>query len=164
MANFIVSHKFMKKDINTQKFNYAAKKDSQMFKDVFLMNKNECQARNRNSNLKRRRRHEIHFTQKCISAALSERTGNFRATTGLGAAIPARSCPREPAPSELETSFKTHGAPPPPLPAGSRHLPGVTWEGTVCCRSCDTGQGRSWEAWSLQAHHAVGTWEVLGER
>lgn len=52
MANFIVCHKFMKKDINTQKFNYTAKKDSQMFKDVFLMRKNEYQARNRNSNLK----------------------------------------------------------------------------------------------------------------
>lgn len=52
MANFIVSHKFTKKDINTQKFNYTAKKVSQMFKDVFLMNKNEYQAWNRNSNLK----------------------------------------------------------------------------------------------------------------
>jgi len=52
MADFIVSHKFMKKDINTKKFNYTAKKDSQMFKDVFLMRKNEYQARNRNSNLK----------------------------------------------------------------------------------------------------------------
>lgn len=51
MANFIVGHKFMKKDINTQKFNYT-KKGSQMFKDVFLMNKNEYQAWNRNSNLK----------------------------------------------------------------------------------------------------------------
>lgn len=51
-AIFIVGHKFMKKEINTQKFNYTAKKDSQMFKDVFLMKKNQYQAWNRNSNLK----------------------------------------------------------------------------------------------------------------
>lgn len=51
MANFIVSHKFMKKDMNTKKFSYTAKKDSQMFKDVFLMNKNKYQTLHRNSNL-----------------------------------------------------------------------------------------------------------------
>lgn len=51
MANFIVSHKFTKKDMNTKKFSYTAKKDSQMFKDVFLMNKNKYQTLHRNSNL-----------------------------------------------------------------------------------------------------------------
>lgn len=52
MANFIASHKFIKKDINTQEFNDIVKQDSQIFKDVFLMNKKEYQAWNRNSNLK----------------------------------------------------------------------------------------------------------------